>query len=95
MAAYIVAVVNIKDQKPYGEYAALAPAAVQKYGGRFLARGGINEVLEGGLGANRVVVTEFPSAEKAKAFYNSPEYQSARQKRVGAADFTMMLCDGV
>ena len=95
MPAYIVAVVNIKDPKPYGDYAELAPAAVQKYGGRFLARGGINTVLEGGLGANRVVVTEFPTAEKAKQFYNSPEYQAARQKRIGAADFTMMLCDGV
>lgn len=95
MPAYIVAVVNIKDPKPYGEYAALAPAAVAKYGGQFLARGGINTVLEGGLGANRVVVTEFPSVENAKAFYNSPEYQSARQKRIGAADFTMMVCDGV
>jgi uncharacterized protein (DUF1330 family) len=95
MTAYIVAVVNIKDQQRYGKYAALAPTAVEKYGGRFLARGGINAVLEGGLGANRVVVTEFPSADKAKAFYNSPEYQAARQNRIDAADFTMMLVDGV
>ncbi len=95
MPAYIVAVVNIKDPNRYGEYAELAPAAVAKYGGRFLARGGINTVLEGGLGANRVVVTEFPSAEAATSFYNSPEYQAARLNRIGAADFTMMLCDGV
>ena len=95
MTAYVVAVVNIKNQPQYQEYAALAPAAIEKYGGRFLARGGINTVLEGGLGANRVVVVEFPSAEKAKAFYGSPEYQAARQKRINAADFTMMLVDGV
>lgn len=95
MAAYIVSVVNIKDQARYQDYAALAPAAIEKFGGRFLARGGINTLLEGGLGANRVVVVEFPSTEKAKAFYASPEYQSARQKRIDAADFTMMLCDGV
>ena len=95
MAAYVVSVVNVKDQARYQDYAALAPAAVEKYGGRFLARGSINTLLEGGLGANRVVVAEFPSAEKAKAFYASPEYQAARQKRIDAADFTMMLCDGV
>ena len=95
MTAYVVAIVNIKNPDQYQEYARLAPAAVQKFGGRFLARGGINAVLEGGLGANRVVVAEFPSAEQAKAFYNSADYQSARQKRVAAADFTMMVVDGV
>jgi uncharacterized protein (DUF1330 family) len=95
MAVYVVSVVNIKNPEQYQEYAKLAPAAVAKFGGRFLARGGINAVLEGGLPANRVVVTEFPSAEQARAFYNSTEYQSARQKRINAADFTMMLVDGL
>jgi uncharacterized protein (DUF1330 family) len=95
MAVYAVSVVNIKNPEQYQEYAKLAPAAVAKFGGRFLARGGINMVLEGGLPANRVVVTEFPSAEQAKAFYNSTEYQSARKNRIGAADFTMMLVDGL
>ncbi|HUZ75525.1 MAG TPA: DUF1330 domain-containing protein [Stellaceae bacterium] len=95
MPAYVVSVVNVKDPEQYQEYAKLAPAAVAKFGGRFLARGGIDAVLEGGLGANRLVVTEFPSAEQAKAFYHSPEYQAARQHRVDAADFTMMLCSGL
>ena len=95
MPAYLVSVVNIKNNEPYQEYAKLAPAAIAKFGGKFLARGPINTVLEGGLGANRLVVVEFPSAESAKAFYASTEYQTARQKRVGAADFTMMLADGV
>ncbi len=95
MPVYVVSVVNIKNPEQYQEYAKLAPAAVAKFGGRFLARGGIDAVFEGGLGANRLVVTEFPSAEKAKAFYHSPEYQAARLNRVGAADFTMMLCSGL
>jgi uncharacterized protein (DUF1330 family) len=95
MPAYVVSIVNVKNAAQYQDYAALAPAAIAKHGGRFLARGAIHEVLEGGLGANRVVVTEFPSAADAKAFYRSAEYQAARQKRLGAADFTMMLVDGV
>jgi uncharacterized protein (DUF1330 family) len=95
MPAYIVSVVNVRNPDKYKDYAALAPAAIEKFGGRFLARGGIAAVLEGGLDANRLVVVEFPSAERAKAFYNSPEYQAARQKRLGAADFTMMVADGV
>ena len=48
VTAYVVAIVNIKNPEPYQDYAKLAPAAVEKYGGKFLARGGINEVLEGG-----------------------------------------------
>ena len=95
MSAYIVSVVNIKQPEKYSEYAKLAPAAVEKFGGKFLARGGINAVLEGGLAGNRVVIVEFPSAEQAKAFYRSVEYQSAREKRVGAADFAMVVVDAV
>lgn len=95
MPAYVVSVVNIKNPEQYSEYAKLAPAAVAKFGGRFLARGGISAVLEGGLGANRLVVTEFPSVEQAKAFHASPEYQAARQKRINAADFTMMVAEGL
>jgi uncharacterized protein (DUF1330 family) len=95
MAAYVVSVVNIKDPTQYQDYARLAPAAVAKYGGKFLARGGIAAVFEGGLGANRLVITEFPSAEAAKSFYNSPEYQAARLNRIGAADFTMMLAESI
>lgn len=95
MAAYIVAVVNVKDAQRYQDYVVLAPAAIAKFGGRYLARGPISSVLEGsGLGANRVVVVEFPSIESAKSFYHSTEYQSAREKRIGAADFTMMLIEG-
>jgi len=95
MTAYVVSIVAVKDADRYSEYAKLAPAAVQKFGGKFLARGGINAVLEGGLGCNRVVVAEFPSADQAKAFHRSVEYQTAREKRIGAADFTMMVVDAV
>ncbi|HXQ53722.1 MAG TPA: DUF1330 domain-containing protein [Stellaceae bacterium] len=95
MPAYVVSVVNVKNPEQYQKYAVLAPAAIAKQGGRFLARGAIHETLEGGLGANRVVVTEFPSLEKAKAFYHSAEYQAARLNRLGAADFTMMLLEGL
>ncbi len=51
-------------------------------------------ILEGKFDANRLVVIEFPSSEDAKTFYNSPEYQAAREKRIGAADFNMVLVEG-
>jgi uncharacterized protein (DUF1330 family) len=45
-------------------------------------------------GHTRIVVSEFPDVETAKRFYNSVEYQAAREKRLGAADFNMMVVEG-
>ncbi len=95
MPAYIVALVNVTDPEKYKEYAALAGPATEKYGGRFLARGGRTEVLEGKLPFTRLVINQFDSVEQAKKFYNSPEYQEAREKRLLAADFNMVVTEGV
>ena len=51
--------------------------------------------MEGDVPFARVVIVEFPTMEQAKAFYNSPEYQEARSHRLGAADFNMVIVDGV
>ena len=95
MPAYIIAFVDIKNPAAYDEYRKLAGPAMQKNGGKFLARGGRLEVLEGSFAGQRVVVAEYPSIERAKAFYDSPEYREARAKRAGAADFTMLVVEGV
>lgn len=95
MPAYIISNVEVFNADAYGEYGALAVPAIEKYGGRFLARGGAAEVLEGGWSAHRVVVVEFPTVEQAKTFYNSPEYTEAKSKREGAADFKMMVVEGL
>ena len=94
MAAYIISNVEVFDADAYGEYGKLAPDAIKKYGGEFLTRGGKAEVLEGGWAAHRVVIVRFDSVEQAKAMYNSPEYQAAKAKREGAADFNMMVVEG-
>lgn len=94
MAAYIIAQINVTNADKYQEYAKLAGPATQKYGGRFLVRGGAKTVLEGSVPYARIVVTEFPTVEAAKRFYQSVEYQAAREKRLGAADFTMMVVEG-
>lgn len=94
MPAYVVAIVNVTNPKAYDEYRALAGPAIQQYGGRYLARGGKCEVLEGSFPGSRVVVVEYESLEQAQRFYHSPEYQAARRKRLGAADFNMIVIDG-
>ena len=95
MPAYLVSVVNIKDPAQYMEYATRANQAAAKYGGRFLLRGAPLAVLEGRAPGERVVVSEWESAEKARAYYDSPEYAEAKAKRAGVAEATIMLFEGL
>jgi len=95
MPAYWVASVKVTNPDKYKEYGARAPAALQKYGGKFLARGGRHVVLEGDKGKNRVVVLEFESVERALECYNSPEYQEAMSYRLGAADVQIAIVESL
>jgi uncharacterized protein (DUF1330 family) len=92
--AYLIASVDVNDAEAYARYAELAPIAMKKYGARVLARGGKAEALEGTT-RSRNVILEFDDVETAKAYYHSPEYQHARSFRVGAADFSIVLVEGV
>jgi uncharacterized protein (DUF1330 family) len=94
MAAYVIVEVNVTDAKLYDEYKKLVPATVEKYGGRFAVRGGAVESKEGGWNPARVVVLEFPSMDKARAWYHSPEYAPALAMRLKAANAKLILVEG-
>ncbi len=95
MAAYWIVDCEVTDPARYENYKTLAPAAIAKYGGRYLARGGATENLEGDWRPKRVVVLEFPNADAARRCYFSPEYSAARAERVGAAQMNIILVEGV
>ena len=95
MTAYVIASVNVTDPEKYKSYMALSPAAVEAAGGKFVVRGGNLKVMEGQWPCPRVVVIEYPTREAAEAFYNSPLYVAARAEREGAAEFSMIVVDGV
>lgn len=95
MTAYVIADVKVTDTAAYETYKALTPNAISKNGGRFLSRGGETAVMEGGWLPNRVVILEFPDMAAARAFYDSPEYREAREARRNAADFNMIIVDGL
>jgi uncharacterized protein (DUF1330 family) len=92
--AYLVVDAKSTDPERMVEYRRLSSIAVEKFGGRFLVRGGAYEVLEGQWQPQRLVVIEFESRERAKAFYDSPEYVAARQARAGVSSFDMVLVEG-
>jgi uncharacterized protein (DUF1330 family) len=90
---YWIARVDVRDPERYKDYVATAKPAFEKYGARFLARGGVYEGMEGKARARNVVI-EFPSLQAAKDCYNSPEYQAAKAIRVTVADAEMVLVEG-
>ncbi len=74
MPAYVIVEVEIEDAAAYEEYKKLTPAAIAAYDGRFIVRGAKTESLEGNWNPQRVVVLEFPSAERAKQCIPSAKY---------------------
>ncbi len=95
MPAYLIASVRVLDAEKYAAYTKLSPAAIERYGGRFLARGGDVVTLEGAPEDRRIVIVEFPSVEAARRFYDSPEYRKARAVREGAAEARFIVVDGL
>jgi uncharacterized protein (DUF1330 family) len=95
MAAYIIVRADVTDWEKYRQYLNVTPALIEKFGGKAIARAGKTVTLEGPEENRRIVLLEFPSAEKAKAFYFSPEYQEARKLRENAAIGELILTEGI
>ena len=95
MTAYVIVDIEVNNPEGYEEYKKLSPPAVAAYSGKFVARGGRTEVLEGGWVPNRLVILQFESIEKAKAWLNSPEYSEAKAMRHAYARSNMVVIEGV
>lgn len=95
MPAYIIVEIDVTDPVGYEEYKKLAPAAIAAYGGKYLARGGKVETLEGEWSPKRIVVLEFESSARAKQFIDSPEYAPARKMRRQYAKSKMIVVEGL
>ena len=95
MPAYVIAEVSVTNPDLFAEYRQLVPATIEKYGGRFVVRGGAVETKEGGGSPERVVVLEFPSMDQARKWYHSSEYAPALALRLKAANTKLMLVEGV
>ena len=95
MPAYVIANVTVKDPVRYEDYRRLVGPTLAQYGGRFIARGGAIEVLEGGWHPGRLVIVEFPSMDQARAWWSSPEYAEAKAIRQATSEGTLLILEGV
>ena len=95
MTAYIVARVKVVDPNQLKNYMAAVPPIVEKYHGKFIARGGPTMTFEGPIESRRMVIIEFPALSNAEAFYHSEEYTAVRKLRDGAAIAEFIAVEGL
>ena len=85
---------HVTNPEKYAKYAELAGPAIEKHGGRFLARGGEQIEVEG-KEYERTVLVEFASFEKAHACYQSEEYREAFKYQEDAAVRNVVIVEGL
>ncbi|HUC52263.1 MAG TPA: DUF1330 domain-containing protein, partial [Xanthobacteraceae bacterium] len=90
--AYVIGEAHVFNPDAMKGYGAQVVASVKKYGGRYLARGARPEVLEGGP-AHNILVIEFATADTARQWYASPEYQAAKRLRQGNSNLRLLLIE--
>jgi uncharacterized protein (DUF1330 family) len=94
MPAYFVAEVDVTNPSGYEPYRPLAAASIAQYGGRFVARGGRTELIEGGPEPRRIVIIEFVDTAAARRWYDSPEYQKALPIRLANSRGRAFIVEG-
>ena len=92
MPALWIAHVEVKDPDAYGEYIKVAGECIPAHGGRFIARGGRAEQMEG-FAYPRNVVAKFPDVDSALACYNSDAYQAVVAKAVAASNRSVVIVE--
>jgi uncharacterized protein (DUF1330 family) len=95
MSAYVIVEIDIVDPAGYEEYKQLAGATVERYGGKYIVRGGAVETLEGDWKPKRIVVLQFDSMQRAKEWLNCEEYREPRKMRHRTARTRMVVVEGV
>lgn len=95
MTAYVIVDINVTDPIKYEDYKRLAAPTVELYGGRYIARGGKTETLEGDWSPTRLVILQFESIEQTKNWLNSLEYSGPRKIRHETAQSKMVVIEGV
>ena len=95
MPAYVVVDIDVTDPATYEKYTQMAPPEIAAFGGRYLARGGACHTLEGTWAPRRLVILEFPTVEKARAWSVSAEYGPAKAVRQASATAQMVVVEGL
>lgn len=95
MAAYLIADLDVTNPDAFESYRREVVAVIEKYGGRYLVRGGALEVLEGDWTPKRVVLLEFPNMAALKRWYHSDDYRPLLKQRFASASTDVIAVEGL
>ncbi len=96
MAAFVVVdIAHIQDETAYAAYRSRVSAGIKTAGGRYLARGGAVEILEGQWKPGRFVIVRFESMEAARRWWTSPEYEPLKRMRQASTYSNIVLLEGM
>ena len=95
MAGYLIAELEITDQSLFDEFAVGIAELVKSRNGKYLARGGTTEHVEGTWTPQRIVVIEFESFEQAQAFVGSDEYKELAEVRSKSSIASTIITEGL
>jgi uncharacterized protein (DUF1330 family) len=94
-AYFFVDIREIRDAAKMDEYGSSVAPTVEKFGGRYLVRGGPFEVVEGAYQPVRLAMLEFPSMDQARRWYDSEEYRELKRLRLSATVSNGFFMTGV
>lgn len=95
MSAYVIVDIQVHDPAKFEDYKKIGPPSIAAYGGKYLARGGATEILDGTWKPERTVIIEFPNMERAREWYNSKEYAEGIKVRHACATSQFLLVEGI
>ena len=95
MPTYIVGDIHITDPAAYQAHVPRALATIARFGGRVIAGGDSRvDLLEGEPMPEQIFVIEFPTADAARRWYQSDDYQEALKVRLSASHGRVILIEG-
>jgi uncharacterized protein (DUF1330 family) len=94
MAAYMISRIRVTDEANFARYRDASIPVAGRFGAKYLARSDEIQILDGTDDGRRMVIIEFPDMAQLRAFWDSPEYQAARELRLGAAEIDIVAIPG-
>ena len=79
----------------YGEFMEQVTATVEGHGGKFVARGGDLDIVEGDWKPQRIAILRFDSVERVREWLSSPEYVALNEIRTRSSNISMVVIEGV
>ena len=94
MAAYVIVQINVTNSENYKEYLKNVTSIVEKYGGKYIVRGGKKELMEGKWDYERTVVVEFPDFKSGLNWYNCDDYKPIKEIRKNNSEGNCIIIEG-